>query len=292
MSSDETCERNFCSDCGFSLHKIGTFCSSRLCTDCGKEIFYVRPGENGGVEIEKGEKFHITGLTISLDPKEGGIFYRPGFESFIREMFVGSNVTKENIVSEYKKKERELDDEIVSLDCVKHCDINTDEGFKEAIGILDKEGLDYYKYRLLRSSALRVCYTSIETGDALEAAFSSYKAEVFKELSILESEHIKEILWLGYCCYVDLCKNEESDFNTMANDGLSISSRLKIQGVNDSTLKPLLEFELERRKNDREEYYKEKEISLKERGDKLKILGFFLTLLNGIILLMYKNWMG
>ena len=314
-SSNEI-EPNFCSKCGLSLVKLNTWCSSRSCNDCGKEVFFVRRAENGGVRIEKGESFHIPSLTFSLDPSNGSYFTRYGLEGFIKQFFLENKLSKEEFVEKLKETEQRLDKELMNLDCIQHVNLETDDGVAEALDILEKEQLSEYKFNLMRSASLRSCYTSVEAGNALDAAYSNYHAEMFKAYSVLEHYHLKEIIWLGYQCYVDLVKNENATNESskqqilisnlepkitslknevlyaLAKDGEEIAPRLGVQGLSESTLKSLLEHELNKRETDKEEYYKDQEIDLKKKSNTLKVLGVIFTLVNGLILALYKNWLG
>lgn len=309
-------EPNFCSKCGMSLVKLNTWCSSRPCNDCGKEAFFVHRAENGGLRIEKGDKLHIPSLAFSLDPSNGSCFSRYGLEGFIKKLFLEQKLSQEEFIEKLKETEKRIDEELMNLDCIQHVDLESDEGINEALEILGKEKLSEYKFNLLRSSSIRSCYTAIESGDALDAAYSTYHAEMFKAYSILEHYHLKEIIWLGYQCYVDLVKNENSTEElskqkilitnlepkisslksevlfALAKDGYEIAPRLGVQGVSENTLKTLLEYEISKRDTNKEKYYRDQEIALKNRANSLKVLGMIFTLVNGLILAFYKNWIG
>lgn len=316
-TTDDPNQPRFCSDCGLSLVMLETPCTSSICGgECGKEIYFVRRGEDGGIRIEEGEKFHIPQITFSLDPKIGGQFFRPGLESFIKQMFLEESISPEKLIEKYKETEARIDKELSSLDCIQHCNLETDSGVEEALKILETEGLHEYRFNLMRSVFLRRCYASIEEGDALRAAYASHLAALFKEYSLLEHYHLKEIIWLGYGCYVELCKNEEltresakeqrlikgalpkiASMETeilyaIANDGNNIGTRLGLSGISESTLKSLLLHELDRRTKDKEEYFKNREIAIKEKDNRLKIWGFLFTLANAVILAFYKKWTG
>ncbi|MDL1989048.1 MAG: hypothetical protein LWX08_15690, partial [Deltaproteobacteria bacterium] len=151
---------------------------------------------------------------------------------------------------------------------------------------------------------------------ALRAAYTAHQAALFKEYSLFEHHHLKEIIWLGYGCYVDLSKNEDiteqaakeqrliksaipkiRNFDSeylyaLVNDGSNIRSRLSISGIEENTLKALLEHELDRREKDREESLKKEEIKIKKTANSIKLWGFLFTVANGIILAFYKNWIG
>lgn len=42
----------------------------------------------------------------------------------------------------------------------------------------------------------------------------------------------------------------------------------------------------------REDEFKEREIKIKENGNKIKLWGFLFTLANMLILALYKDWLG
>jgi hypothetical protein len=199
----------FCRDCGLSLVKLNTWCTSRACPDCGKEVYFIRPGEDGGIKVETGEKFHVPQLTISLDPADGMQFTRYGFQGFLKQLFLEQEISSEaELVKNYQDTERRLDAELNGLDCISHCDIETQKGVEEAAKILQSHGLIEHQSNLLRSGLLRKAYTAVQKGDAPRAALAAHQANIFKEYSLLEHHHLKEILWLGYGCYQDMVKNE------------------------------------------------------------------------------------
>jgi len=138
----------FCSDCGLSLVRLDTWCISRSCGDCGRDVYFVRHGEGGGIKVEKGEKFHVPSLTLSLNPNDDGRFFRPGFESFLKKIFLEEKLDPKKIVERYKEIEKAIDSELNNLDCIKHCDLETNEGVEEASKILESEGLTTYWYNL------------------------------------------------------------------------------------------------------------------------------------------------
>lgn len=307
----------FCSECGLSLVKLDTWCSSRNCDSCGKKVFYIRPGQDGGIKVEKGEQIHIPELTFSLDPKTGGQFSRYGLEGFIKQLFIGRRIqNKEEFIEVFKETESSLDLELKNLDCISHCDLETKNGVSEAIKILNSEGLHEYELNLIKSGVLRECYEAIESGDTLRAAYTAHQSCLFGNLSMLENNHLKKIIWLGYQCYVDLCKNEEmSDRSAReqrlikkvlskikaletellyiyVNDGSDIAPRMSLSGIEESTLKALLGHELESREIDRDEALKNEEIEIKKMSNRIKVWGFLFTLANGLILALYKQWIG
>jgi ribosomal protein S27AE len=313
--SDDTYQPKFCSDCGLSLVMLDTWHTSRNCGECGKKIYFVRPDENGGIKIEKGENFHVPPITLSLDPKIGGIFFRPGLEMFIKQLFLEEQISSDELIEKYKEIETRIDNELRSLDFISHCDLDNEAGTHEAMKILEAEGLTEYRDKLIRSCCLRACYSSIENGDSLQAAYASHQAALFKEYSLLEHHHLKEIIWLGYSCYVDLCRNEgltpeaakeqrlikgalpkitSTDAEilyTIANDGNNIGIRLGISGISENTLKSLLQYEIDGRSKNKEDDFKNREIAIKEKDNQIKIWGTIFTLANIIIFGLYKVWL-
>lgn len=313
----ETGQPRFCQDCGLSLVMLDTWCTSRTCEKCGKEVFFVRRGEDGGIRVEEGEKFHVPQITLSLDPATGGQFTRFGLEGFIKQLFLGQKIeSKDKVVESFKELEGRIDAELSGLDCISHCDLESDAGVEEAAGILEKQGLSEYRFNLFRSCLLRRCYTAIEEGDALDAVYAVYQADIHKEYSLLEHHHLKEILWLGYSCYVDIVKNkglteqaakekqlvkgatnkirsiDAELLYALANDGGEIAPRLTLNGLSEDTLKALVAHELKRREQDRQELLVKEEMKIKRAANSIKLWGFLFTLANGLILALYRDWIG
>lgn len=300
---------NFCSDCGFSLVLLDTWCTSRDCSHCGKEVFFVNRGEDGGIKVEKGEKFHIPNLTISIDPRSGGQFTRFGLEGYLKNIFLGKAIEQNEFIEYFKELEKNLDKELNGLDCISHCDLNDEKGVADALKILKSEGLLEYLYNLHSSCAIRACITAINEGHPLNAAYYAHIASKFKEFSLLESPHLKEIIWNGYLSYVDLTKNEElneqsakekrllngaitkiKSFDTgilsaYVNDGREIGPRLSLTGIEETTLKALVNHELSLRDRDREERLKLEELRPKKIETNLKVWGAIFTAVNFIIAL-------
>jgi hypothetical protein len=312
----EIAPQKFCSDCGLSLVKLDGWCSSRDCGKCRKEVFFVRRAEDGGIKLEKGDKFHIPSLTMSLDPNEGGQFTRYGLENFIKQLFLGEKVDEENLIEKFKTIEANIDKELLSLDCIEHCDLENESSVEEALAILEREGLKEYQYNLLRSISIRDCYKNIEEGNALRAVWASNRAEIYKEFSLLEMHHFKEIMWLGYTCYIDLNKNDKATVESVkqqklinsvlpkikalnnetlfaySQDDEDIAPRIATQGLTESTLTSLLKHEIEDRNSKSEKYFQTEDLKVKNKANSLKALAIVFTLVNGAILALYKNWLG
>lgn len=307
----------FCQDCGLSLVKLDSWCTSRTCPDCGKEVYYVRPGKDGGIKVEAGESFHVPQLTMSLDPADGMQFARYGLQRFLKQIFSEQRISsEEELIKAYQDTERRLDAELNGLDCISHCDLETQEGVLEATKILQSRGLIEYQYNLLRSGLLRKAYTAVEEGDAPRAAVAAHQANIFKEYSLLEHHHLKEILWLGYGCYQDIVKNEGLTENAakeqrllkgvikklreygdeflymLSHDDKEIGPRVSVSGVSETNLKALIKHELQRRGQDRAENHATEELKIKKMANRIKIWGLLFTLANALILVLYKGWLG
>jgi hypothetical protein len=194
--------------------------------------------------------------------------------------------------------------------------LETSEGVEEAAKILEAEGLMTYWYNLARSTCLRKCYEAIESGEIVTAVHSCHLANIFKEYSLLEDEHLKEILWIGYVTYCDLFRNQDTTLEavkemrlikalgpkiksidneliySLINDGMDIGKRIGVTGVAEQTLKSLLEHELNQRNKRDEALLKERELQVQEKSNKIKLWGFLFTLVNALILAWYKDWLG
>ena len=314
MQEDE--KPRFCSDCGMSLVNPGVACTSRMCGECGREIFYIRQSEDGGIRVEKGEKIHLPEITISLDPSNKSYFFRPGLEAFLKQLYLEKKIDPEKIVERFKEQESAIDKELSGLDCIQHCDLETSEGVEEAAKILEAVGLMTYWYNLARSTCLRKCYEAIENGEIITAVHSCHLANIFKEYSLLEDEHLKEILWIGYVTYCDLFRNQETTIEavkeirlikalgpkiksldnefiyTLIHAGMAIGQSLGVCGIKEQTLKSLLEHELNQRNKSDEASIKERELQIQEKSNKIKLWGFLFTLANALILAWYKDWLG
>lgn len=291
--------------------------NSATCEKCGKEVFFVREGKDGGINVKKGEKIHIPQITMSLDPSTGGVFTRDGLELFIKQFFLGQAVSKDEFIDSLKQTEQQILAELSVLDCINHIDLTTTATeVAEAEKILEKLGLEEHRFNLIRAICISQCRIEIEKGNALDAAFLSYRADKIKESLLFEGHHLKEIIWLGYSCYVDIVKNEgttelsakenklikgasnkirnlDSEFlYALANDGNDIAPRITLSGLAESTLKSLVQHELDRRERDRQENFTNEEIAIKRKANSIKLWGFLFTLVNGIILALYKDWIG
>jgi len=305
---------NFCQDCGASFVKFDTFCLSRICETCNKEYFFVRRSEDGGLQVEQGEKIHTPQIILSLDPTSGCTFTKYGLEGFLKQVFLGKAIKSEDqLVGILKATETQLDTELNKVDCISHCDLDTSEGTGEASKILQSHSLDEHSLKLAWSVSLRECYTAIENGDALKSAHAAHLANIFKEYSLLENPHLKEIVWLGYGCYKDLHKNEgmteqaakekrliksavaklngfdEEYLYALSKDGKDIAPRLSLKGISESTLKSLTEYELLCRSQLRDDARKKED---RTHNTKIFFFGVITTLLTGFVIALFDHYLG
>ena len=314
-TEDESNQAKFCQDCGLSLVHLDIMCNSATCEKCGQEVFFVREGKDGGINVKKGEKLHTPQITMSLDPSTGGVFTRDGLEFFIKEFFLGKAVSKDEFIDSLKETEQQIFAELSVLDCISHIDLTTaTTEMVEVHKILEKLGLDEYRFKLYRSACIHQCRVEIEKGNALDAAFLSYRADKLKESLLFEGHHLKEIIWLGYSCYVDIVKNEGttalaakenklikgasnkirnlgSEFlYALTNDGNDIAPRIALSGLAESTLKSLVQHELDRRERDQRDNFTKEDITIKRDANSIKRWIFFFTIINVSIHFIYKYW--
>jgi hypothetical protein len=77
----------FCDQCGLSVIPLQGMYVQRSCNECGKDTYVVEIGDAGkGIKIREGDKFHLTGLRISINPADGGNYTRYGLKWFIRSL--------------------------------------------------------------------------------------------------------------------------------------------------------------------------------------------------------------
>lgn len=111
---------NFCGECGFSLKPFDFICQSKECDKCQRRVYFQRTALGGGYRFEEGEQAHISGLTMSLDPMEGGrknMFFRPGLQGFLRQLVADGGFKPDGEFLKYcKKREDELDAELFSVE--------------------------------------------------------------------------------------------------------------------------------------------------------------------------------
>ncbi|KRS20885.1 hypothetical protein AAY72_12090 [Alishewanella sp. WH16-1] len=302
---------NFCGACGFSLKLINPICQSRMCQKCDRRIYFQRHAPEGGFRVEEGEQFHITELKLSLDPMEGGKkshFSRAGLDSFLRHIITDGGLKRhEEFISYCKEKERQLDEELSRLEYINHLDLYNEKDVNEAFEILKREGANEYSNQLITSSFFHEVHTKLDEGDSEGAARAAFRAALFINLQILENEHYKEIIWLGYQAYADLRQNEGLNPDeareklvveqvarklkslsdpyllslSQSDDPLSVP--LGVNGVRENGLRALVQHELERRKRATEEELRNREVTVKERESKLKMLGLVVTVINVLI---------
>ena len=122
--------------------------------------------------------------------------------------------------------------------------------------------------------------------------------------------------FLGYSCYVDLTNNRQTKLDfvkekksidsllpkievlsdkilfALSKYEVEIAPRLGVQGISEKTLQSLFEHELQKRANERDRNLKNQELEIKKKANRLKYWGIAFTLINGLVLVFYKNWPG
>jgi hypothetical protein len=315
---DAETSENFCGECGLSLKPFDFVCQVQECKKCTRKVYYQRKAIGGGFRVEEGEQLHISGITMSLNPMEGGRknhLTRYGLEALIKQyMADGGYTTPESFLEYCKQREKELDKELLSLEYLNHLDLDTNEGVEEAIKILDREGADEYKAKLHTSSSFGDTHRMAVEGNFEKATEKAFTAGIFVNFQLLENPHFKEIIWLGYQAYANLTQNEGisheeaqekllvdqvanklrsfSDAHLLslsqADDPISIP--LGVNGVREKGLHALVVHEIERRKKATEEKLRNREVTVKEKESKLKQWGLVLTVVNvtiGILVSIY-----
>jgi hypothetical protein len=305
----ETSE-NFCGECGLSLKAFDFVCQFKECEKCFRKVYYQRKDAGGGFRVEEGEQLHISGITMSLDPMEGGRknhLSRYGLDDLIKQSMTGGYNTRRIFLEYCKQREKELDKELLSLEYLNHLDLDTDEGSEEAVRILDREGANEHKAKLYTSSSFGRAHRMAEEGNVEEATKEAFLAGIFVNFQLLENPHFKEIIWLGYQAYANLKQNEgispeeaqekllvdqvanklrnfsDAHLLSLSQADEPISIPLGVNGVREKGLNALVAHEIERRKNANEENLRNREVTLRERESKFKQWGLVLTAFNCIV---------
>jgi hypothetical protein len=314
LNSDDS-PANFCGECGLSLKPFDFICQSKECEKCHRRIYFQRKAPGGGYRFEEGEQAHISGLTMSLDPMEGGrknMFFRPGLEGFLRQLVADGGFKPDGKFFEYcKKREDELDAELSSVEYLNHIDLNKEEDVNEAFEIIEREGATNYKAMLLAAIFFNAVQKYAKEGDIEQACESAFMAAIFVNHQLLENIHYKEIIWLGYQAYADLRQNEGmspeeareklvvdqvaeklknlSDPHLLslsqADDPLSVP--LGVKGVREKGLRALVEHEVERRNKAPEEAFRSREVSAKESEQAIKRWHLYVVILALLVKVIY-----
>jgi hypothetical protein len=305
---DEQPAKNFCAECGFSLKPFDLLCQSKECDKCERPVYFQRKAAGGGYHFEAGEQAHISEITLSLDPMEGGrknFLSRAGLEMLITKgMSDGGYKPKGNFLEYCKQREKELDDELSSVEYLNHLDLNNQEHVLQAFDILKREGAKDYRAKLITSTFFHHVPEQIKEGNPEASAEFAFMAAIFVNYQLLENIHFKEIIWLGYQAYSNLKHNEglspeEAQEKLLVDqvaaklESLSyahvlslsladepLSVHLNATGVREKGLRALIEHEIERRKKVDEKNLRNREVIVKERESKLKLWSFIFTVVN------------
>ena len=210
--TDAVTIENFCGECGLSLKPYDFVCQTKECEKCTRMIYFQRKTTGGGIQVEKGEQLHISGITMSLDPMEGGRrnhLTRAGLEGLIKQiMSDGGYKTPESFLEYCKLREKQIDKELLSLEYLNHLNLDTNEGMEEAIIILEREEANEYKAKLYTSCSFGSVHRRAEEGNVEKATEEAFLAGISVNFQLLENRHFKEIIWLGYQTYANLTQNE------------------------------------------------------------------------------------
>lgn len=304
-------ESKFCSDCGANLTPLLGFHTSKICKhqNCGKTIYSQEWAEGGGLKLEAGDKLHIPAdsIRMSLDPKDGYLT-EAGLLGLLKQLFRGPEIPDsiENFIGFLKEQERRLDKELSQLEWINHLDLFNPVDVEEAIGILKKES-EYHVNLCFQSGSYGDAHRKFEKMDYKSAMKDVYIAHVFNCYAVINDEHFKRIVTLGYDCYHDLVSNSDNFSNSkkeqiliaqlaeqvkqlddaylhvLINDGNLISQRLKFKSIEEETAKQVLKHEQQRRSAERDVKRTEKDQSIQLFSIKSGIVMALLSLVSGLL---------
>lgn len=312
---DAISESKFCERCGGSLTPLLGIHQSRTCSEknCDKTIYFLNLDEGRGLKVEAGEKLHfpLGSIRMSLDPNDGNLT-EAGLKFILTSMFVNGFTpgNDKSFLAFAEEQEKALDSEISQLEWVNHLDLSKPDDCEQIAGILQNESLRYY-HLFFKSSAFGEAHRSFKAGNFEQAAQASYMAHVYHTLSALENEHLTKIVSLGYSCYSDLVKNNNSfgvsakekilldnltsqlmnlddpTLHIFLTDGKAVSNRLGIKGLDEATIKSAMVFEQKRREGSAKAAAESREHNLKYLDLKskviLSVIGLILTLFGILI---------
>jgi hypothetical protein len=310
-------EQSYCGDCGAAFFQKFERSIGRKCNECDKLGFFDAIDKDYPSCFQSTGSYHITIPPLSLDPTSGGQknkLFRPGLKMLIEGVFIGESITDVTQYSAYASKlENDIDTKLMSFDCLQGVDLNNTSEVESACHILNAEGLKGSLFELIQSINLNNCLKAIKEGNAEDAAFHAHNSSVFRIKSVLEDEHLSEILWLGHRCYDDLKLNEEADeaivrekllihgatetiknidaalLFSLSKDSAPISQRLNLSGIRDEILKSLIEYEIQERHSKKRESFSQQELSIKSSERWAKWLAGIFGIAFGYIL---KGWIA
>jgi hypothetical protein len=311
-------EQSYCGDCGAAFFQKFERSISRKCNTCKKQGFFNATDKDYPSCFQPTGSYHITIPPLSLDPNSGGQkskLFRPGLKMLIEGTFIRESIKDAAQYGTYASQlENDIDTKLMNFDCLQGVDLNNPSQVESAYNILNTEGLKGSLFELIQSIHLNGCLNAIKDGNAEDAAFYAHNSIVYRIKSVLEDEHLSEILWLGHLCYVDLKHNVEADeaiarekllihgatetikniddalLFTLSKDSAPISQRLDISGIRDEILKSLIEFQIQDRASKKRNSLSKQDLSIRSSERWAKwftgiagiagiVLGYFLKVL-------------
>lgn len=201
MTSAHLPER-FCSHCGLSLLPLERPHVARSCATCEKTVHVVEPGEGGkGIKVRAGDRFIIPAgsIKLSLDPAAGGRLFRHGV-SLLAKQFIYSAApnNKEDLPGLLDSYAKEADAILKASEHLKGLDLDSEDGSKRALEILQekKETRDWYG--LLLGAFVQLAQDSLASGDSLQAAWATYHATAAHSMTVVLERTFEQTLWRGY----------------------------------------------------------------------------------------------
>ena len=289
---------NYCGSCGLSLKPFDFLCQSTECTKCERRVYFQRRNADGSFQLEEGERTHISDIALTLDPMRNGIrnrLSRDGLNMLLSHaMTDGGYKTQDSFASYCKQREEKLDEELASTEYINHLNLANEKDVSKAFEILKSEGARDIEIKLHSSCFFGVIHRELAKGNYETASEASFRAGHLCGLRLLEDEHFKEIVWLGYQAYADIRQNEATTpevakekllvdrmqtklesmslayLNSLSEPDEPLHSLLGVSGIRESALKGLLNAEIERRNSAQEKQMREREVSAKEADSKVK----------------------
>lgn len=201
MTAEHLVER-FCSHCGLSLLPLERPHVARSCTTCERTVHVVEPGDGGkGIRVRAGDRFIIPAgsIKLSLDPAAGGRLFRPGVALLARQFIYSSAPNQAEdlpgLLESYAKK---ADAILKASEHLKDLDLDSEYGSNRALEILQekKETRDWHG--LLLGAFVQMAQDSLQSGDALKAAWATYHATAAHSMTVILESTFEQTLWRGY----------------------------------------------------------------------------------------------
>ncbi len=192
---------NFCSSCGLSLNPLTGFYVSRDCEDCGKKVYSVKAGEGGkGIQVNKGDSFHISSGTIklSLKPTKGIGLFRGGIPFLIDILLSSGRPQKVEETSNLFKTYSAFADNLIESDPrFEGINLKSEDECIKAFDEVSKDKQDKTFRAFLLDMYSQQTVKAIAEGDAEAAAFHSHFATTLHTRIHMMGD-FEDTLWRGY----------------------------------------------------------------------------------------------